>query len=310
MSHLRPPPSEALLPTALPFPLLQLEPGLLAQAQAFLDGWAREFGYTEETHTSVASTYLKYCSPPNATPTASCLAAEYLAWFLVLNDLPPSEQKADALRDSRALLQGQLHSSTRREAAVTQALLRSIGTHLPGPEAAAFRQRAARTIESFQWELALLLQSPQPTPPLPEYLNHRTHTIAHLPYLELWRSSLSVGLPDPRTRALLEEAELINTQVVFLVNDLLSISRDTRKGKPNVVFFIGKEPRCPTAEATSAALELLDQALCRYQQARDRLAATASDRPSLIAHVSFLDSVLEGNRFATVALHNRFLGSE
>lgn len=292
---------------ALPFRLYSLDAGQMQVVHATLSRWVEETGFVRRSYVQVAAEYARHCSAATPTQRGIELATEYLAWFLCLNDLPPDEYKQSTLRDVRSICEGN-EPLPRPESRATRAFLSRLAAELPGVALDRFRRRMFAMFDAFEWEAEWLRQGRR-IPTIEEYLTQREHLIAHYPYMELWRLTEGVELEGPEVWATLERVETANTRVIFWVNDILSTERDARKGKINLVACIAQEEGCTQSMAVERAHQRLDQATAAYVEERAQLMRFAARGVGIERHVRFLDSVLEGNRVATVALHDRFWGT-
>ncbi|HEY6725582.1 MAG TPA: chemotaxis protein CheW [Polyangiaceae bacterium] len=292
---------------ALPFRLYSLGTEEMEVVNRTLSRWVEETGFARRSYVQVAAEYARYCSAPKPTRRGIELATEYLAWFLCLNDLPSDDYKRSTLRDVRGVCQGN-DPLPRPESRATQNFLTRLAAELPGVALDRFRRRMLAMFDAFEWE-AEWLQRGRGVPALDEYLVQREHLIAHFPYIELWRLTEGAEIEGPEAWEALERVEAANTRVIFWVNDILSTERDARKGKINLVECIAQEEGCPRATALEHAHQRLEQAVGAYVEERACLLRFTVRGAGIERHVQFLDSVLEGNRVATVALHDRFWGA-
>lgn len=291
----------------LPFHGTSLDDAQMRRVFEVLSRWAAGTGLARKGHVQVAAEYARHCSAPSPTPAGIELGAEYLAWFLCINDLPPDEYKRSMLREVKSLLQGKVYASY-PEAEATRGFLDRVECRVGDRNISRFRRRVLEMIDAFEWEVDWLQTSPRRIPTTDAYLRWRQHLIAHYPYVELWRLTENVEVNRPRVWAALERVETANTQVILWVNDVLSIARDERKGKINLVACIASGQGCSPEAALCQAQSRLDQCVVDYRNARDALRSIASESAGIARHIRFLDSVLEGNRAATVELHDRFWG--
>jgi hypothetical protein len=225
------------------------------------------------------------------------LTAVYLAWFFVINDLTSQPSKQELLTDVRAVLRGAPAKAGSSLLAATEALRRETEGAF-GAELARYQGRLEQMFDAFAWEISQAGRTPSSA----DYFRERVHFVAVYPYLELWR--LALGLEPAALDERLVRLEQLSVELTLLVNDLLSVERDTAERKHNLVFCLAAERGCDPEPARRAALELLDARIREFQ--RLSAEASAASDAKVANYVEFLGSVAEGTRVAMLDLRERY----
>ncbi len=288
--------------TPFPFEIARLPAAKLARLDAALAAWCERHALGDDSFRHVASAYVDFCAPRDAPDTGVTLLAHFVACFFAFNDITSDTTRLEALKSGRAALAA-VGSADLPEAAAT-AELRALVIRTWGEAKAA---RLLRSIDqmlgAFEWEVGKT-SLPISTA---EYLRNREHTIGNYPFIELWRLSLEAD-PSPEAWAQVESLERLATRLVFTTNDLLSIERDQRKKKLNLVLLLAREQQLSTEEASERISAEFWTLLDHFTEEWHRTRALMHDRPSLV-YVDYLAALLEGNRAATAALTDRFWGN-
>jgi hypothetical protein len=279
----------------LPFAPVRLPPGRLEALDRFMQAWSEECGLGDERSREVVRVYLEHCSPRAADLRSVEMAAELLQWFFAITEAPDGADKRRALSGVRAILRGEdveaapFTVATRR---FRDRILRS----WPSSELYA-------AIEALLSALSWQIDHAGQTVRTEVYLEHRAHTAAVYPYLYIFRHGLGARDQGERDQdiATLEE---LSVQIVCLVNDILSVARDCRKNKHNVVFAIAADRGISQAAAVPFAVRYLFQKIDAFQALNDGLRSSRGHEE----YSSFLASSLEGARAATLALRERYFG--
>ena len=276
----------------------------IAGVDAFLAHWHERFGITSAPLQHTVSTYLEYCSPRNASAAGLEANAAYLAWFFAVNDTPASANKLAVQGRVRGVLRGSAAGDDPLERS-TEAfveIVRGLGIELPG---STLMRRLELMFHAFDWEVRV-----QGTlPPVAEYVEHRRHFVAVYPYLELWRVAEGADVP-PALSGPLQRLEDLSVDLTYLVNDILSTTRDTKWKKLNLVFCVANERGCSTPEALDVARSLLDDRVKDYRRAVDEVRRSAQMHTALATYVEFLGSIAEGTRVAMLKLQARYRSAD
>jgi hypothetical protein len=286
-----------LLPP-LPFQPIALSDESLRAVDATLAELEERFQLAKSAMRKVLRVYLKWCSPRQAPPVGLRLTAVYLAWFFAINDLTSLPSKQTLLTDVRAVLRGAPAKPGSSLLDATEALQREIDVAFGHAQLARYQGRLEQMFDAFAWEVS----QAGLTPSSADYFRERVHFVAVYPYLELWR--LALGLEPAALDERLVRLEQLSVELTLLVNDLLSVERDTAERKHNLVFCLAAERGCDSEQASRVSLELLDSRIGEFQ----RLSAetSAESDAKVRTYIEFLGSVAEGTRVAMLDLRERY----
>ncbi len=285
--------------------------------RSHLQEWSARYGLGDERSRRTAEAYVYFCSPEAANPRGIELDATYMSWYFAYNDLEPTVDIAAALLEAKTiLLDGEpapLHNEpslsiaeeARPRVSATIGFRNAIYGLLSPVDTTNLRSHLRHLFESLVWEARL----PQTIPPTLDYLKHRLHTVGALPHFELWKLALGINAP-PGAEALLRAAEESSAKAIYISNDIMSVRRDRRKGKLNLIFCLMHEYGISEPEATHRASSLLNDSLLSLGEARAGILIGAGREAQCAAYADFLCAAVEGNRRATMALRERYLGSE
>ena len=287
----------------LPYEVVPLDEEALREVDRFFEQWQSTFGFSTESFTTAARGYLKYCCPEGATLDQILVAAEFLAWCFCLNDLEDAAYRRQVVDDALEVLGGERRAS-KPEVRATRALLMSLENRAAPVPIARFRWRMQQMLESFRWEAEQ--EKGQPSAPLETFLGHREQLIVHLCYAEMWRVLLRAEVPPDPARGMLEVVESHSSRIVFAANDIMSVPRDLRLKKLNLVLWLRNENASSLESAVDDAVTFLAQELAAYGLARAQIERVVTRSHPLHRYLAFLDAVLEGNRLGTVALVDRY----
>ena len=152
--------------------------------------------------------------------------------------------------------------------------------------------------EAFAWEI----EHADSIPDVATYWHYRNHFVAVYPYLELWR--LAMGVPLRELAETGRGLERLSVELTVLVNDLLSVQRDTDERKHNLISSLARDLEGSVELALVEATRMLDTRVCEFERLQNRLDLPAD---SALAHyVAFLSAVPEGTRQAMTELRKRY----
>jgi len=281
----------------LPFPPRPLDNTELARVERELDGLFPDSSLVQPGVRKVVRLYLKWCSPAIPTALGLRLTASYLVWFFAINDLVSDLGKRVLVAELRSQLRGEAPSAENELTDATRTFTDELRGHF-GQDLARYFTWLDAMFEAFAWEISVSGQ----TPPTADYMRYRTHFVAVYPYLELWRLSLGVGAAE--LSAQVQRLEELSTELTFLVNDLLSVERDARERKHNLVFCLAAEHNSTLEQSFERARGLTDARLEEFQRLRAELPSVRSAQ--LGVYLEFLGSVAEGTRLAMLELRERY----
>jgi hypothetical protein len=287
---------------ALPFDSTRLPSEKVDHLDAVLEAWCQRHHLGGASFRHVAGTYVDYCAPREAPHAGVDFLAHFVACFFALNDLSDEVAKRTAIGVARvALATGEAVGEPEADAF---AELRMLAIRTWGMERVSrLLQSIDRMLGAFDWEIGKHVSSVA----VEEYLCNREHTIGNYPFIEPWRLSLGAD-PTPEERLELDALEAWTTRLVYTVNDLLSVERDQRKQKLNLVLLLASERGTSIEDATARAYAGFWEDLARFAGEWRRVRALMSDRRA-VAYVDYLAALVEGNRAATVVLTDRFWGN-
>jgi len=291
----------AMLREPLPFTQARLPESALSDLDRFMEAWSAECGLGDERAQHVVRVYIEHCSPEDVPREGMTAAAEFLLWFFALNDVPDGAEKRAALGAVRSILHGEDVEAPPFTVATRRFRDGIIAAHpdrrLPGHLDAMFA--------SFFWEIENLGRRPSAA----EHEQNREHTVAVYPYVDIYRRSLGVPDESPLGEAL-ADLERRSVEIVYLVNDILSVARDHRKQKQNFVFSLAADRGLTWALAVPLAVAHLRDRIAEFTARQRALLASSGCDARHRAYLSFLGSYLEGTRVATLALQGRYFGDE
>lgn len=292
-----------------------MTPDLARLLRAHLLEWSATYGLGDERSRRVAEAYVHFCSPASANACGVELDAEYMSWYFAYNDLEPGTEAVSAIREARRLLldsepppsasQTTRYRAASPHAAATAGLRQLMSRRLPRDGTSRLDMHFAHLFESFVREPDLAI-SPACTD---SYLRNRVHTVGAYPHFEIWRLALGLIIPE-QLAPLIHEAETQSATVIHISNDIMSIRRDKRKRKPNLVFHLMHEHSTSEILAIAMALDLLRAQLAEFKKTRHTISAVASTNFPVNKYVHFLAAAIEGNRQATLTLGKRYAGEE
>lgn len=291
-----------ILAQPLPFPAAQLKHEEVSHVDDFLRGWIAETAVGTDRLREVVRVYLEYCSPCQVRQQGLELAATYLLWFFVINDMPDDSRKEAVLAATRATLHGHGQAEDLLQAA-TRKFREQTTRALNGKAPVRLLRYLDQMFDAFSWEIA---QSGH-APPSVTYRQYREHTVAVYPYIEIFR--LCEGAhPDDHQAAELADIERMSVNLVYLINDLLSVRRDVRKHKLNLVQCVAQERGTTLVAAVAVVEEQLRCLASDFARACESFVKRACVSSNVLRYVEFLQSQLEGTRLATLVLHDRYSG--
>src|SRR6185437_10984587 len=94
-------------------------------------------------------------------------------------------------------------------------------------------------------------------------------------YLYISRSGVGVPVQN-ELEADLERLERISVEIIYLVNDILSVARDHRKNKQNIVFSIATERGISWADAVPHAMDHLRQRIDAFRSLSEQLHSSST----------------------------------
>jgi Terpene synthase family 2, C-terminal metal binding len=290
-----------MLREPLPFAPARLPAPVLSDLDGFMEAWSAECGLGDERARRVVRVYIEHCSPAEVGRGGMTAAAEFLLWFFALNDVPDGAEKREKLGAVKSILEGERVEAPPFTVATRRFRDGIVAAH---PDQR-LRGHLDAMFSSFFWEIENLGRRPSAV----EYQGHREHTVAVYPYLDIYRASL--GVPDESPLGSdLRELERLSVEIVYLVNDILSVARDHRKQKQNFVFSVAADRQITWEEAVPLAVAHLHHRVSAFVSLHQALWAASAGDARHHAYLSFLASYLEGNRVATLALRERYFGSE
>ncbi|MGC4089897.1 MAG: terpene synthase family protein [Polyangiaceae bacterium] len=255
------------------------------------------FALAESPIERVIEAYLKWCSPSSAPRLGLRLGAAYLAWFFAINDLASNPEKQQLVADIRAVLNGAQPTLTHPLLDTTRAFQAELREGGLEDKIGRFIDFVELMFDAFAWEIAHASQ----VPVTGDYVRYRTHFVAVFPYLELWR--LVLELPDGDSTPDLVRLEQLGTELTFLVNDLLSVERDQRERKHNLVFCLVRDHAGDEQRAEQAARAALQERVDEFASVRR---STLLGGEQARCYADFLGSVAEGTRLAMLELSARY----
>lgn len=243
-----------------PFELVQVKPDLQILLKRSLKEWCDQYNIFEaskrEKYIELISTYTQNCSPKDASPQSLQLSNKFLTLYFALNDYSTNHPSSDIeifdtihsvlsgshdkeVSESSNKLLIEAAKEFQKELSATQAntyfLVQSFGK---------FISASKIECEFFGKDITLAA-----------YHENRTENIFVNQYLELW-GVLSQGvIPDElRTHPAFTEQLKLATQIIYISNDIKSINRDQKTGKPNYISILAKEQNISIDEARKMTL--------------------------------------------------------
>ena len=272
--------------------------------------WTKEFGIQSRSFGTVVTVYTNFCSFQSPAQKSIKLIAEYLAWFFMLNDFPNNSDKLALLHDVREALQfshsgdglKDLHSPNAHPLLLaTYCLRNNILSSLGGNDFSRLACRLDDLIASFCWEVGQVGNVPDTD----IYYQYRQHTIAVYPYLEIWRLGEGV-FPEDILWYDIVELEHLNVKIMYLTNDIMSIEREVKKGKTNLLFCLARDYGISLEEASEIAKSELNTTINRFLKRSKCLEKSREISPTVKRYVDFLGTSLEGNRASLETLKIRY----
>lgn len=290
----------------LPFPHTVLDPLAFEELKHFSIEWAEKWLQIDDRQIDFSCIYIKHCCPENTATLDLIPIAIFMLWFSALNDTPDGPKRSAMLDDVYAALRGEETSKnpdTMTIVRATQEFIRAIHQRYTLPLSIRLRDRLCQLITATKNETAKAGRVPS----LVEYLDMREYTIAVYPYLELIRLNLNVLTP-PSHLARFERLEQLCVQGIYLVNDVLSVQRDLRKGKFNLVFRLTKDRQISIDKALEEALRMTHEKIQEFTALSQELLSTEQNDTAR-QYATFLGSIQEGNRVGIMELHERYFGN-
>lgn len=284
----------------LPFQLDRLSEQQMRNLDQFLLAWCADCGIGDERSREVVRVYVEYCSAAGTDVVTVNMAAEFLMWFFALNDIADGPRKGELLSSVLSIFRGE---EAEAPPVTTATRLFRHRTTATWSDTRRLRATIEKMFASFFWEIEHVGQ----TPPARAYQNNREHTVAVYPYMNIFRLGLGISSqtepwPD------LEVLEQLSVEIIYLVNDILSVARDHRKNKQNFVFSLASDHGIAWDAAVPRAVNHLFDRIARFRAVSERLLSEPTlDEPHR-KYVAFLASYLEGNRVATFELKKRYFG--
>lgn len=268
--------------------------------------WSELYRLTIPGLVEATATYVQYCFTPVPSRAALELATDYVAWVLAFNDLPSSPHKAGILRSALAALRHGAGDEGVPHVKATLDLRQAALSHWPG-RTERLLARLGALLECSIWEIEVGEPSLQAgsVPSAADYLHHRQHTIAHNPFMEMWRLEANVD-PVSALWPAVERLEELDTAIIYLTNDIVSVARDIRKNKLNLVFFLAREHHVSLERAAEMTVQKLRQAAAELGALSARVTVSDLSDSRVEGYVRFLISAVEGNRAAILSLKARY----
>lgn len=288
----------------LPLRLVELSEKQLDYLTTVLERWREEHGLVSASAIKAVSVFTQYCSPADAFDVGLALTAEFQLLFFAINDMPDGAEKPAILAEMQMVLQGRPPGDNgllKATAALRSLVLKTFGEVETG--------RLFRLLDQMLAAFLREAERADDMPPVALYRENRQHTIAAHPYVELFRLAERVQ-PPPAVWPALTALEKLCVEIIYLTNDILSVKRDLRKKKYNIVIGLARDSDITYEEALSQVNALLKRTVDEFLAAQgDLLRHEALDERTR-KYVDYLGSILEGNRMATVVLTARYIGND
>jgi Terpene synthase family 2, C-terminal metal binding len=287
----------------LPLRLVELPERQLDYLTTVLERWCEEHGLVSTSAIKAVRVFTQHCSPADACDVGIALTGEYQMLFFAINDMPDGAEKGAVLAEMRLALHGHLTGDKGLPKA-TSALRSRVLETFGEVETARLFGLLDRLLVAFLWEAGRA----DDTPPVALYRENRQHTIAAHPYVELFRLAERVK-PLPDVWPALTALEKLCVEIIYLTNDILSVKRDLRKKKHNIVIGLARDSEISYEAALSQVIDLLKRTVDEFLAAQSELLRDEALDERTRKYVDHLGSILEGNRMATVILTERYVGN-
>lgn len=298
-----------------PFAAAPFTPNQIDALSRHLDEWSSAFQLGDARFRHVAQTYVQYCSPPEPTPAGIELDAAYMSLYFAFNDTVGGASLVDTLRLARRALspdqrrvpnaEWEHARASPRHLAAIAGFIATATRCFPGKDCRPLLLYVEQLLASFCWEAELA----GVLPPTDEYLRHRIHTVGAYPHFEIWRLAMNADVPAS-VQPWISATETLSARVIHTTNDILSVQRDQRKQKLNLVFFLQRDRGLSLGQATAAAVAMLEEHLADFQRSHEAAKAAVPAGSRVSMYLDYLAAAIEGNRLATLALTERFLGAD
>ena len=294
------------LQSPLPFDHVVLDDAEVRKISQYVDEWANTWLPIDGLQKNFVSVYVKHCSPSGASADLSLLAALFLLWFVEFNDLSNDSRRIPQLREILADLTKAEESSLQRQIKPTNAtaeFLRIVHK----------RYTPLQTIRLINFLKSLVDATIQETlygnnlPSTTAYIKLREQTVAVYPYFEFFRLALG-ALPTSSHVEHYKRLERLAVQGIYMVNDILSIERDLRKNKFNIIRCISAEDNIGIDNAIDKALAISNKIFNDLQTCYNNLVKNETDIATM-RYAAFLLTIQEGTRAATFELKQRYFGN-
>ena len=290
-----------------PFPHKGLGRDDVRRLHEYLEGFAEEYPLYEAANPCTApAAFVHRCSPSGPTPEALKCMALFMYLVDYYNDMVGAPGYADQVDRFWLALCGELGEPQNALEGATVELRRLLQPWLDaGPHMDhSFFHYVARTWSAFRRESLHLGQLPAD---MRSYLQIRHHTICVQPFLALWK--LLWRLP-PRINIeygpRLHDLESCTRLLVFLANDLGSLTRDIQRSQQNSILIASQERNLSLGQATQFVRDWHDREVYVFVRICEELRNNAAHDRELLWYLDALQTSIAGNTLAMFDLSGRY----
>jgi|GEM_PF-5889896 len=277
-----------------PFPFWPLEQPE-KRLHSIFEAAQRRFPIISAEACETVMAFETYCCPREPTPQGTDITTEFLLWFLVLNDVDDTIERAKVIAAFReGLMFGDGLSQIHRGGQHFASLLTSL------PDQSTIALRIDLMLEAFLWEAQTLTEATAMETDANLYVDpealrrHRFHLIGNLAYVTLWQQCQGWGI---RNRELVGRAEELATRIVALCNDISSVPRDLSLGKLNPILV---------AARGGDVAQHMTAAYLQYDESIDELSDLTNAATTDFDYLQYLKAIVSGNIRAMQCLSARY----